>query len=220
MTDDDQVRRLLADARHTEPLPEDVAARLDDTLADLRADRPVRSAVTDLAAARRRRRARNLLIAAAAAVVVVGLGIDQLGDLQMSGGGDDAASSADAGGSGDRPQAERERPRDELNGAESAPRETDGSLARVTAEDFGAYAFRLRDHDKRFNYLTSSDATTSLDKAECPAGNWGRGRAVRIRYDGSPAALVYRAPRGETQVVDLFLCGSEAPTRSITLSAP
>ena len=32
---EEQVRRLLADARHTEPMPDDVAARLDGVLADL-----------------------------------------------------------------------------------------------------------------------------------------------------------------------------------------
>ena len=38
--DDDALRRLLADARHTEPIPVDVASRLDDVLAGLAAPTP------------------------------------------------------------------------------------------------------------------------------------------------------------------------------------
>ena len=43
--DDERVSRLLADARHTEPLPPEVAARLDRTLEGLAEERrtPARS---------------------------------------------------------------------------------------------------------------------------------------------------------------------------------
>src|SRR5688572_21810095 len=84
--DDERIRRLLAEARHTEPMPEAVAARLDGVLAGLSADRTRlgqqgahedhRAPVVDLAARRRRRTAANLLVAAAA-VLVVGFGISQ-----------------------------------------------------------------------------------------------------------------------------------------------
>ena len=37
--DDERVSRLLADARHTEPLPPEVAARLDRTLEGLAGER-------------------------------------------------------------------------------------------------------------------------------------------------------------------------------------
>ena len=37
-----EVRRLLAEARHDEPVPADVAARLDDVLADLTREAPGR----------------------------------------------------------------------------------------------------------------------------------------------------------------------------------
>ena len=82
-----EVRRLLADARHTEPMPVDVAARLDQVLTDLGAQQPSQQQdqqpaglpganVTDLAS-RRRRRAATLLVAAAAAVAI-GVGLDRL----------------------------------------------------------------------------------------------------------------------------------------------
>src|SRR4051812_27130596 len=97
MSQDDQIRRLLADAQHTEPIPPDVAGRMDGVIADLRADRPVRPTVADLGAARRRRHARTLLIAAAV-VIVAGIGIDQLRGLSL-GSADDSAggSGADSG---------------------------------------------------------------------------------------------------------------------------
>ena len=45
-------------------------------------------------------------------------------------------------------------------------------------------------------------------------------RAVSAEYLHAPAALVYRRPEGSTQVVDLYVCGSDRPVRSTTLPAP
>jgi hypothetical protein len=39
-------------------------------------------------------------------------------------------------------------------------------------------------------------------------------------YDEAPAYLVLRPAAGDTQVVDLYLCGDTTPRRSITLTAP
>src|SRR5690242_21244414 len=98
MTDDEQVRRLLAEARHTEPMPDDVAARLDGVLADLREAPAVTPPADGLAARRRRRTARNWLLAAAA-VVVLGVGVNQVDWSGMSADDSDSgASASDAGG--------------------------------------------------------------------------------------------------------------------------
>ena len=43
--DDERIRRLLAEARHTEPIPPAVATRLDDALVAAVADRRERAAV-------------------------------------------------------------------------------------------------------------------------------------------------------------------------------
>ena len=76
---EEEVRRLLAEARHTGPTPPDVVARLDRVLGDL-SQEPVRTApVVDLA--RRRRRVGTLLVAAAA-VVAIGVGVGQVIGLQ------------------------------------------------------------------------------------------------------------------------------------------
>ena len=215
---DEQVRRLLADARHTEPLPPDVAARLAGVLADLRADRPLRPTVTDLAAARRRRRARTMLLAAAA-VVVVGIGIGQLDSASDD---SDSPSSADAGGSV-ASEREQDAPGDGLlsggGASEAAPDPANDSSARVSSGNFGEKVLRLRQQRAALDRDLGSEAYTAQAKARCAGPDAGPGAAVRIRYDGSPAALVYRPPRGDTQVVDLYLCGRDEVVRSITLPA-
>jgi hypothetical protein len=54
----------------------------------------------------------------------------------------------------------------------------------------------------------------------CPPADWGAGTFVPVRYAGDPAVLVFRRAVGDTQVVDLFQCGSVDVIRSITLPAP
>jgi hypothetical protein len=229
--EEEQVRRLLADARHTEPVPEDVAARLDAVLADLRHEDavlpgpvvPSARTPVDLAA-RRRRRAGSWLIAAAA-VVAVGVGYNQLGQLDTSGGGSDnsSAGSADQGA-----VTSRVAPEQDLNALRPV---------RLDPDRFGAQVARLQ--RTRITSTASDDGTLSAQaekdakRAEgfaCSTSGWGRGRVVPVRYDGQPAVLVFRKARGDTQVVDLFRCGRGEdaagagrrvdPFRSITLPAP
>ena len=69
-----QVRRLLAEARHDQPVPPAVADRLDSVLAGLGRDEPGAEGVApviDLAARRRRRNAAAVLAGAAAVIVAV-----------------------------------------------------------------------------------------------------------------------------------------------------
>lgn len=91
---DAAVRDLLAEARHDEPMPEDVAARLDRVLAQLaEGDSHLDPAHVVELASRRRHRAATLLVAAAA-IVVIGVGLGQVVDR---GGADaDIAGSASA----------------------------------------------------------------------------------------------------------------------------
>jgi hypothetical protein len=88
----DAVRRALRAARHDAPLPDDVASRLDATLAGLVAERasaddPDLAPVVPL-----RRRRWPALLAAAAAVTAIGLAGTQLVDR---GGASDSLSTAD-----------------------------------------------------------------------------------------------------------------------------
>lgn len=222
MSEDDEIRRLLAEARHTDPIPPDVAGRMDGVIADLRADRPVRPGVVDLDAARRRRRARALLVAAAV-VVVAGIGIDRLRDTNA--GGASSADSAAGGATSDtaQPRAEAQPPRDgEVQdfAFSRAP--------RVSRHRFAQQAAALQAGRRAgLDGVTSSDAQSSgrrplgydaSKSVRCAAP--GRGRLVPVRYDGAPGLLVYRPPRGDTQVVDLVLCGHPGIRRTITLPAP
>lgn len=110
--DEELVRRLLADARHDEPMPADVAARLAGVLDELVADGRRPADVTPLRqadAVRRRTRRWTVALVAAAAVVVGGVALREA--LPTGGGfdGSSAGSSADEssnGGSGAAPPAD------------------------------------------------------------------------------------------------------------------
>src|SRR5438128_2541809 len=87
-----RIRALLAAAKHEEPMPDAVVARLDRVLAGL-AEEPLEQPPTAhvVPLDERRRRATRMLVAAAA-VVVLGVGIGQV--VKGSGG---SADSLDAG---------------------------------------------------------------------------------------------------------------------------
>jgi hypothetical protein len=205
MTDpDDAVRRLLAQARHDEPLPDDVATRLDEVLADLRAEDPPRP-VVDLAAARRRRtRIRNGLVAAAA-VVLVGFGISRVDLSGMS------ADSSDAGASSDSAAARE--------GAATAPEAGDAGLGSQPAP------VRLRSDslEQQVRRLVAGSAVAESEQrglldadGDCP-GPSGPGQALVATYDGAPAVLVLRPPAGGVQLAEVYLCGESAPVRSVSV---
>ncbi|HEU5036107.1 MAG TPA: hypothetical protein VFT70_03825 [Nocardioides sp.] len=217
--DDDRLRRLLADARHTEPMPPDVAARMDGVLADLGADRPVRATVTDLASVRRRRRVRTLLVAAAA-VVVAGIGIDQVRDGIGSTSDSSADTSADTSAddaAGAPPQ--QPHPAEGVGGGGSLASEQPGRVGhpvRLDPDRFGRQVARLQ-HGGAASF-SAQDHVDALQGVRCRAP--GDGRAVAVTYDGEPGVLVFRPPSRDSQVVDLVLCGHAGVARSITLPAP
>jgi hypothetical protein len=247
--EEEQVRRLLADARHTQPVPDDVAARLDAVLADLRDEDPtspvpvtVVQQPADLAAARRRRHNVRSWLVAAAAVVVVGIGVNQVAHLDVSaddsGGSADTSAEAGAAGGGDELQSGRADAQEPTDGAQDYDSAFSRAPVRLDPDRFGAQVTRLRTADLiRVNGTASSlsgSGSASADsprpeaqddvhdayKATCPTTGWGHGRAVPVRYGGRPGVLVFRPVRGDTQVVDLFVCGSDHTERSITLPAP
>jgi hypothetical protein len=234
--DDERIRRLLAEARHTEPMPEAVATRLDGVLANLSADRAQRrddpahegrahedhrAPVVDLAARRRRRTAANLLVAAAA-VLVVGFGISQVLPHGMGGSdGEPAATSAEdnaAGGSADSGDSTARNPVPEAGPV--APSEYDGGAAgkafQIRSESFGSDVRQAR----RQLLLDDKAALLEYPAPTCLTTDVGAGDVVAATYDGAAAAIVLRAPSGDVQVVDLYLCGDSTPRRSITLTAP
>jgi hypothetical protein len=225
---DERIRRLLADARHTEPMPEAVVARLDRVLAGLsderteRADRADRAEVVDLMA--RRRRTVGQLLVAAAAVVAVGFGITQVlpalgggsgGDAQETTAGGAAADSAEGGdGEGSRLVSPESAPEAPSDGTTSGPAK---STIRIRSDEFGPDVRRARNQlaDESAQALVEYPAEGCLAVSVEPGSE-----VVATTYDAAPAALVLRPPSGDVQVVDLYLCGDLEPLRSITLTAP
>ncbi len=184
--DDERVSRLLADARHTEPLPPEVAARLDRTLEGLAQERrtPARSVapVVDLAAARRRRRLTTGLVAAAA-VVALGVSLPQ---IDLGGGSDsESASSADTsasepeGGSAGREFASSEADSgggadagDATTGEAAEPNAPMATPAEVRPESFKKDVAAARDR---------RDGRRPGDPVRRAAGGRGAGRAGAVR---------------------------------------
>ena len=225
--DAEAVRRLLADARHTGPMPDDVADRMDAVLADL-ADSPVGSEEPPVApadpvvvslAAQRRHRAAGMLVAAAA-IVVGGVVVAQHLPGSSSQSNPSAASRAEdksadsASGQRLAPQAPQANGLDQSAGAAKI---RDGRLL-VRPQHFTVDALAGRRVLQRKAPL-SAYASLSRSGSFCGVTGAG-GERVRATYQRAPAVLVFHAPGSGSQVVDLYLCGSGSPVRSATLPSP
>lgn len=209
---EERVRRLLAQARVDEPMPAEVAERLATVIAGL-GRQPV-AKVTSLDVVRRRRRRTGFLVAAAA-VTVLGLGAKPLVETFSPMSSDDkpAAGSAADNSLESAPQAGADS-----SGDVPAPTRSElgGRLLTLTSGDFDAQVREL-DHGAR----AAAGAKDGLDFDAAASGDvckrlpaWGRGRLLRATYDDQPGALLFRAPVGVTQRVDLFLCGQRTPERT------
>jgi hypothetical protein len=222
-----RVARLLAEARADEPIPQDVAARLDRVLAGMQSEQitgPGRqiAPVIDLAA-RRRRRA-GMLLAAAAAVIVAGVGIGQVVGPDR---GDDANNSAsdEAGGQDNQP-ADNPQASAAPNGMSEQERATLGPPTRITAKSFATAVRRLQSHAGIRSEASAGVMMNGEDLAppdtdySCGLADYGDGKLMAVFYNGSPAVLAYRPPGGDTQVVELLQCGSGEAIRSTTIPLP
>jgi hypothetical protein len=220
-----EVRRLLAEARHTEPMPDDVADRMNAVLARLRDETPAARAEADQRpgavvpiAAHRRRRAAGLLVAAAA-IVVAGVAVAPHIPRGSSGGpAETAAGDRAADQSGNRlgstsnhgspgPQAVQPS-----SGHLPPVRVQDGRVV-VRPRHFTADALQARQR------LKAQTVTPDASRPSC-AGVPAQAELVPAEYQKAPAALVFRAVEGSSQVVDLYVCGDARPIRSATLPAP
>lgn len=239
----DAVRRLLADARHDGPPPAEVVARLDETLAALVADRgshpldPPRpdsserdAPVVDLASRRRRMAGVGLL--AAASVVVAGVAIGQVlprgSDDAGTAGADSSVADAPAeAGAGSESGSESESGFEDSDGgaAELAPESLKSSAPTPLAgyptlsstdEALDERVLELRpDAAARSQYLGSVDALSS-----CALPSLGQGRRLLAEVDGGLGVVVFRRPDGAAQQVELYVCGTADPVRTLTLPAP
>ncbi len=244
-----EVSRLLAafsGPPEATTMPADVAARLDDVLAELAAERsgPASAVpaaevvgVTDLASRRRRRW--PALLVAAAAVSVVGLGV---GNVLGSGGGADmeAASTADDsaaggmaaeqlesadGGSADRPDRELSTDKGLLKDAEQAPRPADGSvtalaaLPRLRSRSLAVDVQRVADLA-----LDTGSGSAERDRAAlrgCARPGLRQGDEwLSVLFDQERAVLVLRAPEDGRRTAEVFPCdGGDTPAAETTVEA-
>ena len=226
-----RIRALLAAAKHDDPMPDAVVARLDRVLAGL-AEESAEEALptTVVPLAERRRRATRMLVAAAA-VVVAGVGIGQVvshrdGLLDSGSGGSAGASAPDrsslgagtdskelsggsSGAGAEGPQSLPQPQSDSLNGV---------SGYKVRPKHFAQDSRRVQSYS--FSDSASMDTSSNQRGFACGRGRWGAGTYVPVEYGRSPAYLVLRRHTGDSQVADLFLCGSDEPVRSVTLPGP
>ncbi len=206
---EDAVRRRLAAARHTGPIPTEVAARLDRVLsglADEQTPAPLGDPADELAARRRRRQVTRLLVAAVA-VIAVGFGYGQLSG-GLGSGADDAASSA---GGASRQTTEPEA----TSAGGDAPADSAGSLGRlaiVSRKQLVQDALSTRAQENSY------DTSQSVTKA-CLKPGAGE-QAVAVIYQGKLATLVYRQPADGLQKVDLYRCDPRGFEKSVRIPAP
>jgi hypothetical protein len=213
----EEVRRLLADARHTGPMPDDVVARMDDVLAGLRreaADAPV---VVPLYR-RRRTKAAGMLVAAA--VIVVG-GV--VAARQLPSFGPEATSAGSAAGQENAPAqggsgGHTRQPGTQFQGKQTAGQAPVVRHGRVVVHPGRFTADALA--GRRLLQQLSATKGDHLETARCPSVPSGAARVLEATYERAPAALVYRRPSDSSQVVDLYVCGTSQPIRSTTLPAP
>lgn len=131
------LRRLLAEARHDDPMPDDVASRLDRVLAQLAAGDSELDPEIVVALASRRRRVASTLLVAAAAVVAIGVGLGQVIPIGDNSDANPSADSADVSPlraeSGDAPESPVDGLRAYAAAAAPAPR---GRVAEVRSLHF------------------------------------------------------------------------------------
>ncbi len=214
-----EVRRLLSDARHTEPMPDDVAARMNRAIARLGDETPAaatdpRSGDVVPIAPHRRRRAAALLVAAAAVVV----GGVALGPHLPHGNGGSRAGAASAGsdqslelgntGNGPTPHAKT-----------SPGYQAETPRIVVRPRHFSSDALKGRSLLQRHPAASNDNAQSQAVSRPC-VDLPKRVDAVAAEFRHAPAALVYRRVQNDLQVVDLYVCGTNRPIRSTTLPAP
>lgn len=245
----EEVRRLLAEARHTEPMPEDVATRIDDVLEGLSSERSaapidvvdsagapqthVPAASGDELGARRRRRLATGLLAAAA-VIVAGFTLPSVlpsgTDVSAEESGSEQKAELDdlragAPESGDSDSLDDAGSPEAATGDPPGLREAPGrnrldAVALVTARAFGA--------DVR---SVVAEASTQLRVGRpvisadwCTVrDSWGAGEVYPVQYatpdQNRRAVLVVRPARDGVRIAALFVCGQDAAARRTTLPA-
>lgn len=171
------VHDLLASARDAGPVPDDVAARLDATLASLRAERPGETGTPaddepgagggSVTVVPLRRRIAPFLAAAAAVLVVAG---GAVGVTRLGGGGGSSDSSASSAGAASAEQSNPgsgavKAPADRQSGAAAAAR----ALPRLTSAAFATDAAAVMRDLSAAGYAADDVSGTTPGSGPTPA---------------------------------------------------
>ncbi len=231
--DDARIRGLLAEARHTEPMPPEVAERLDSVIAGLAAERSVAGVVPVMAPVPAepdapepdaevvalpspwRRRITTGLVAAAA-VVAVGVGVPQL----LSTSSDYMSGSESAGGeAGSNPLSESA-----ADSADSAPPgfqsdELDGSSPATAERAYKDIEFVLATTGNRAAgdaaALLDEQGDRARDELPCWRKAWGAGDRIPVLYEDRAGVAVVRLAGVAGTRVDFYVCGEKSKVRSV-----
>jgi hypothetical protein len=228
------VRRLLSEARHDQPLPTEVADRLDRVLADLPLSAPS-APVIDLAARRRRRNAGKLLVAAAA-VILGGVGVGEV--LGGSRSDDDTASDSATSeqapdrDSGDAQSAKPNSPELDASGGSST---MVGGLEQRLPLDLSSQRLAA-DVEDQLADLPSATKSHLSEPSTTPGRNYLAGtpgfscpppsprnkyatdELFPAYYDGVPVVLALKAVPGGTQSGQLLECQTGVAVASFSVS--
>ena len=229
-----RIRALLADLG-TSPdaaaMPPEVAARLEETLAELVAKHPmVAETRSDVVPLRRRWAPR----AAAAAAAVIVLGVGGVAAANLLGGSNDStnsstadSSSAGGGSTAGESLSGSATPTPKIPPA-SLPIALQARLPRISAASFDSDVAQLlqrRDApagDSAAQRTPQKDPTKSqLYAASCPGPKASNGTTTTpVLYDGTPTALVIHPARGGQQLVEAWTCGGDRKLDSAEVPAP
>lgn len=233
--DEAKIRTLLSGARETGPVPAALAARLDETVIGLAAERattdPVAADATVVPIVRTRRHRVAAVLGAAAAVAVFGLAVGTFFDGQ----GEDSAGDSANSGAVERGDIALDEGADaEGDFEEAAPTNDDGTSSRTEGsvepnEIIGDFTVRSRHLVRDLSLLqeavlpdpNAADydlvSITAPEGFSCRTAAWGSGVLVGVQYDDAPAFVAFRDPMGTSQVVEVLQCGTGDVLRSTTL---
>lgn len=225
------LRGELADLRVDSPVPDEVAARLDRTFAELTAGgvpdpspapepgpQPEETRAPAEVVPLRRRWAPRVLGAAAAVVLVAGVGVGVGTVLDRSSDSDSQAGSTAAEAPESRPQdaGPEDAERGDASGeAGDAPGAALGeAVLRLTRADLDAQAARLLDPQRAEaapQSTLSSDPSFLQQLAACPGPDDLRDevRRLPVLLDGTPALAVVRDRAGSGTPVEVWACSGE-----------
>lgn len=223
--EDARIRSLLASARASEQVPDDVAARLDSVLADLANDRSAERAAADHAAGSRPRwRRGRVVLAAAVGVGVLSLAAVNLpqlsGGFQGTGGGSSDKSSDTAGDKTATTTEEKSG-----SGADQPSASTPEATARLSTDTFRRDVRRLLAAGADTRQLAPSSGTSGRTGDELASGACaaspepGVVRSSEVLLDGKLALLEVFAAKDGARVVRVVSCDGTLTLASTRIPA-